>query len=160
MTTPAISCNTGYNLHTHIHVTPSSSGWWPPHLQVEHHQCNWQQLLTTTRASGVSEEVDGRCTSGVFVTVDGRKTLLVQGAKVRTSIRGSWNRMQQQHLTTTTTDQMRTSTGIVGMPDTVTNATCVKASRHPLHAFTQVALVRICLMVVESRPPWYFTAHT
>ena len=50
----------------------------------KHHQHKLQQVLTTT------------CASGVFAPVDGRKTPLAQGAKVRNGIRTNWSGMQQQ----------------------------------------------------------------
>ena len=91
-----------------------ASGW-----KEKHHQCKLQWVMTTT------------CASEVFAPVDGRKSPPVQSAKVSTSTKASW--MWQQHATTitTTTHQIRTSTGAVGVPDAAISATCVRA-----YAFT------------------------
>ena len=52
--------------------------------------------------------------------------------KVRSSTGASWSGLHQQHASTTTatTDQNRTGTNAVGVPDGAINATCVRA--HPL----------------------------
>ena len=62
------------------------------------------------------------CASGVFVPKD-----RVQGAKVRTSISASWNGMQQQHATpsTTATNQLRISTEAVGVHNAAIIAICI-----------------------------------
>ena len=74
-------------------------------------------MLTTTYAGGV------------LAPVDGRKTPPAQGAKVRTSISASWSGIQDyaattcNYVNTATTDQIRNSMGVIGMPNAAINAT-------------------------------------
>ena len=84
----------------------------------------------------------------------------VQGAKVRTSISASRSGMQQQHATpttTTTTDQLRISTGDGGVHDAAIIATCIRSgherslkcvhSRY-LHCMVVFFLVVVVVVVV------------
>ena len=75
-----------------------ASGVFVPTSEGEHHHCKLLPV-TTTQA---------------------------QGAKVRTSISARQNGMQQQHATptTTTTDQLRISTGAGGVHHAAIIATC------------------------------------
>ena len=65
------------------------------------------------------------CASGVFVP-----KVRVKGAKVRTNISTIWSGMQQQQATpiTTATNQLRTSTGTVGVHNAAIIATYLRAA--------------------------------
>ena len=137
-------------------VPTSDVGWPSTYLySVYHHQ----KTTTTHSAScpsvsPVSVLVGGRkditsvscsgwnhreCKWSLCANGCGRNTTIVsccqwqppqaQGAKVRTSISASWNRMQQQPATptTTTTDQLMISTSVGGGHDVAIIATSIRA---------------------------------
>ena len=83
----------------------------------KHHQRKLQQVLTTT------------CASGVFAPVDGGKhhQRKVQRSGPASGQIGAGCSNSSRNDNHHTTDQIRTSTGAVGVPDAAINATCVRA---------------------------------
>ena len=109
----------------------------PPHTNTtyKHHHTVHVEYLCQWLEGKTSEQVavshDYQRASGLFASVDGRKSTTSTSC-----IGAKWSGAYQQHATTTTTitttDQIKTSTGAIGLTDAAIKPTCVNAHHSTL----------------------------